>query len=119
VSSSEGIGRPRLSEELDRYLAWLRSTCEVGEWDEVVVVEDVLQPGSRQLSAPVPATQFGHRFDEILELGTRDWVNLTTAGVIDNGNLVVVVEYFPEPRNQRRFRPEEITVMFSGPPRRA
>jgi hypothetical protein len=66
----------------------------------------------------VPAAEYAARFEEILALGNRDWVNL---GVVDvqDGALIVAVEFFtaPSASHPRHFARDEIHVMFFGPER--
>jgi hypothetical protein len=115
VARTGGSGS-RFAEELNRYLAWLR-TGEVGTWTTVVVAERALESNLPRGSSFVPASTFDGRFDEILNFSARDWVNLATEGVLDDGTLLIVVEYFSGPVPNRGDCPDEIAVNFSGPER--
>ena len=63
------------------------------------------------LPDPLPVEDFGGRFEEIVALGTRGWLNLTALGV-DQDNLILAVEYIPD--GERRYVRSDISVNFSG-----
>ncbi|MEM9656636.1 MAG: hypothetical protein AAGA65_31470 [Actinomycetota bacterium] len=58
-------------------------------------------------------SDFEERFDEILAIGARDWVNLNLAEV-DGDSLHLTLEYFTEPINGVRVDPGRILVNVSG-----
>jgi hypothetical protein len=61
-------------------------------WSSIAVVDLGEGPSGVPLAPPVPAESFNGRFQEILEMGVRDWVNVGVLEVRD-GVLIVEVEY--------------------------
>ncbi len=115
VGSGSDQEDPRdFSTALGSLIGWVKTVVPLPEWTEVLVLEKPF-PDAPAAYHPVPAEGFGGRFEEILDLGHRDWVNLNLVGVKD-GTLVVAVEYATEPLDDgRRFRRDEISVNFSAP----
>jgi hypothetical protein len=102
--------------QLHAYLDWLRPlTAESGlAWQDVVVAEPRFDDPVETRDPERSPAEFAARFTEILGAVQRCWVNLT-AESIDDGRLLVVVEWFTRPyREGPPGRP--VSVNWSGLP---
>lgn len=111
---------------LDELQAWLRTTAagipgDVPSWSRVLLAVVSQVDGSSLNRLPTLASSrlftpvaFERRWLELVGQGRHDWINLSAYGVWRE-ILVVVVE--PPTRGpEGGFAPDQISVMFSGPP---
>lgn len=100
-------------------MRWVTERYDLPSWSTIVVVERPAPEWRPEHEVrPVSAAEFDERFEQILALGHRDWVNVGFAG-IDGQALVVAVEYFTEPLPDGfHFRRDQISINLSGPERR-
>lgn len=92
------------------YEAWYRTLRPTATWSRVTVREERYPGGPAVVTEPAAVESFGPRFEEILAVGCRDWVNVT--GRSNSGVLELTVEYFDD--TEPRYRPNQIAVNFSA-----
>lgn len=113
-----------LMQQLQELQAWLRTLDHVGQvpsWSHVLLAEDIEVPWttasdhrptlSRQ-SLRTPS-EFEVRWLQLVEEGRLSWINLSAQGIWEDA-LIVLVE-LSRHGIKGRFRPEQISVNFSGP----
>jgi hypothetical protein len=107
--------------ELQSWLLTLESAPKAPTWSRVLLSEESKvdrsgarssRPGLRTGDLKTPA-EFAPRWQELVDQGLRDWINLSAMGVWKDA-LVVVAE--PPVRGEpHSHTPDRIHVMFSGP----
>ena len=97
-------------ETVERYLSSFRAWCPALSFSRLLITESP-RAHLENLPDPVPVEDFGARFEEIIALGTRGWLNLTALGV-DQANLILAVEYLPD--GERRYARSDVNTNFSG-----
>ena len=116
-----------LIQQLEELQAWLQTLDparygRAPSWSHVLLAEDSdvpwttagdTRPTLSRQSLRTP-TEFGSRWLELVAEGRRDWINLSAHGVWKD-SLVVLIEA-PRHGVKGSFRPEQIFVVFSGPP---
>lgn len=96
---------------VNELLTWIREDFPHLSWSSIVVVENTSGSGAK-LTPPVTDDSFDSRFQQILDLGYRDWVNVGAISLVDDV-LTIEVLYMTTPLSERaemRFSRDEIWV---------
>jgi len=102
---------------MNRLLEWMGPSLP--PYSSIAVTELPEESPGAERSAPVPASEFVERFQAILQVGCRDWVNVGIEEVRD-GVLYVEVTYCTNMLPGRAHQPAEtISVNLHGPTRDA